>query len=119
MYAYFNASFWRKVDEYGKSKMEEDIKTLRKLREKRKKTERLKLFRSRRVYNTKLTEKKNIRLFQKIKNNYNSTLMAEALKYRILRKDPRLNQEQVFLLTKSMIKGQGGCPVATRTKFIL
>ena len=110
MYNYFNATFWNKVDEYGRARMEKDVEKLNTLR-KQHQSQKMK------PYNgvskksiTPMMERFNQMIFGKIHDNLDQESMTEILQKKISREDSRLSVQQVFSISEYMIQNYGGCP---------
>jgi len=113
MYDFFNKTFWRKVDAYGRDKMERDLKKLRKQREEqkfRKKTNPTLNAKYRSVPPN--VDDYNHKVYEKIKGNiWNDVTMTETLRKKIILEDTRLTSQQAKDIAEYMIQNKGGCPV--------
>ena len=90
----------------------------------RREVQRLQKLRNQQAYqNSKLSHKKNLRvcdprhdklnvkLFEKIRNNYDYKTMEKILKSKLIKEEPYLKPNQIDLLVESMLMNHGGCPV--------
>ncbi|XP_076818638.1 galactose-3-O-sulfotransferase 2-like isoform X2 [Clavelina lepadiformis] len=103
LYRHFNATLWRKVDEYGRERMDDDITKLRKLR----------------GVTTSLQNDSNgiIKrkfdfkdLFNSIPKTYNDTYLVNIL-YRKLLKLENRDKVLSYDLARYMVDNHGGCPI--------
>ena len=105
LYRHFNATLWRKVDEYGRERMDDDITKLRKLRGV-KKTKTLQ-------NDSNGIKKSNFDfkdLFNSIPKTYNDTYLVNIL-YRKLLKLENRDKVLSYDLARYMVDNHGGCPI--------
>ena len=111
MYDYFNKTFWKKVDAYGRERMEKDLWILRSLRKN------IPIYKpqSRPKKNRQdqaLANVDNQKVYRQIQKNIDrKELMTDILFQKIRKEDLRLNDEQASKIAEYMIENDGGCPL--------
>ena len=113
MYGYFNKTFWKKVEAYGKDRMESDVKKLRTLREDRQ-IQRKPNPKATQIYRRvpPSVDARNHEVYEQIRGNiYEDKYMADALREKIIREDESLNSKQASDIAEYMIQYKGGCPI--------
>ncbi|XP_076820746.1 galactose-3-O-sulfotransferase 2-like [Clavelina lepadiformis] len=105
LYRHFNATLWRKVDEYGRERMDNDITKLRKLKGVKK--AKILQTESNRMKKSNFDFKD---LFDSIPKTYNDTFLVNIL-YEKLSKIKNRNKTLSYDLAKYMVDNHGGCPL--------
>ena len=102
MFGYFNQTFWKKVDSYGRERMARDVKKLRRLRKN--------IQQPVKKMNYKVINKKES--FQETKKNYTHQAMTMILKQKILAEHRNIINENVTTsIAQYIVQNGGGCPV--------
>ena len=113
MYDYFNNSLWKKVNAYGRVKMEKDLRKLRAYRNDyldQKKADSKPNSNRRKMRQAE--DYLNHKVFERIRENlYQEATMMEILQKKIEREDRRLSKKQIAEIANHMIRNKGGCPM--------
>ena len=110
LYRRFNATFWQKVEDYGRERMYNDVMTLRRLREKRKEDNDVKdeeLSRSRR----NSVADSHYKLYATVPKAPTRNYELNILKRKIAEQSRGLNPSQIIDLADYMADNYGLCPL--------
>ncbi|XP_076818655.1 galactosylceramide sulfotransferase-like isoform X2 [Clavelina lepadiformis] len=105
LYRHFNATLWRKVDEYGRERMDNDITKLRKLRGVTK--AKILQTESNRMKKSNFDFKD---LFDSIPKTYNVTYLVDILYGKLSNLEER-DKKLSYDLARYMVDNHGGCPL--------
>ncbi|XP_076802388.1 galactosylceramide sulfotransferase-like isoform X2 [Clavelina lepadiformis] len=106
LYRHFNATLWRKVDEYGRERMNRDVTQLRKMKELDKAMNSRKPRRKSSTTNVDLEK-----LFYSIPKVYNETYLIDILYKKLKKQANRIRGNLAYDMARYMVANHGGCPL--------
>ena len=114
LYKYFNRTFWKKVDSYGRKRMTEDVRKLRQFRNRKKnqdETQGIPI--SDYTWEDMQSNYLNsLKTFQEgLKNYHDNEFMIEILKEKLFDHNKYMDFDQLQSLAEYMVQNGGGCPV--------
>ena len=111
LYEYFNRTFWKKVDSYGRQRMMDDIQQLKLLRSEKNKNSTSTV----KTFVPEATGDENLNyteIFEQSQKNYDHKTMTQILKRRVAHEASEIMDETLLdSLIDYMVQNNGGCPI--------